>query len=176
MYSIRSKQNRIERTYSIQQLSKFCKKMTSIVKVHPFPATKSLTNGFINEFFNRNIADLIGGDMVLNQPAANVSETNEAFKLDLAAPGFDKKDFTLGVENGTLTIEAKHETDTEEKSDNGERFLRREFRYESFKRSFKLPQTVNIESIAAVYENGVLRVTLPKKEEAKPLAKSIQIG
>ncbi len=150
--------------------------MTSIVKVHPFPATKSLTNGFLNEFFNRGLADFTGSDVILNQPAVNVTETNDAFKLEVAAPGFDKKDFVLNVENGQLTIEAKHETKTEEKSDNGERFLRREFRAESFKRSFKLPQTINIEAIAAVYENGVLNVAIPKKEEAKPLTKNIQIS
>jgi HSP20 family protein len=157
-------------------LSKLCKKMTSIVKVQPFPATKSLTNGFLNEFFNRGVADFVGSDSVLSQPATNVSETNDAFNVALAAPGFEKKDFVLNVENGHLTIEAKHETKTEEKSENSERFLRREFRYESFKRSFKLPQTVNIEAIAAVYENGVLTVAIPKKEEAKPLTKNIQIG
>ena len=150
--------------------------MTNIVKVHPFPATKSLTNGFLNEFFNRGVADFIGGDALLSQPATNVIETNDAYKVELAAPGFDKKDFLLNIENGHLTIEAKHETKKEEKSETGERFLRREFRYESFKRSFKLPQTVNIEAIAAVYEQGVLTVAIPKKEEAKPVTKNIQIG
>ncbi len=150
--------------------------MTNIVKVHPFPATKNLANGFLNEFFNRGLSDNMGGDTVLNQPATNVIETNDAFKLALAAPGFDKKDFVLTVDNGHLSIEAKHETKSEERSENGERFLRREFRYESFKRSFKLPQTVNIEGISAVYENGVLNVELPKKEEAKPITKSIKIG
>ena len=150
--------------------------MTSIVKVQPFPATKTLTNGFFNEFFNRGMADLIGSDAVLSQPATNVTETNDAFKLEVAAPGFDKKDFVLNVDNGHLTIEGKHEAKTEEKSDNGDRFLRREFRYESFKRSFKLPNTINIEGIAAVYDNGILNVTLPKKEEAKPITKNIQIG
>lgn len=150
--------------------------MTSIVKVHPFPATKSLTNGFFNEFFQRGLTDFIGNDNLLSQPATNVTETNDAFNVALAAPGFDKKDFVLHVENDFLTIEAKHESQTEEKSEQPERFLRREFRYESFKRSFKLPQTVNIEGIAAVYKNGLLLVTLPKKEEAKPVAKTIQIG
>lgn len=151
--------------------------MSNIVKVHPFPATKTFTNGLINEFFNRGLNDFFGGDdWVLSQPAANVTETNDAFHLALAAPGFDKKDFTLNIENGYLTIEGNHQTKTEEKGDNSERVLRREFRYESFKRTFKLPQTVNLDSINAVYENGVLNVSLPKKEEAKPFVKNIQIG
>ena len=80
------------------------------------------------------------------------------------------------MEDGLLTIQAKHEETTEEKTENGDRFLRREFRYEGFTRSFKLPKTVNIEAIAAVYENGILNVVLPKKEEAKPLTKTIQIS
>ena len=150
--------------------------MRSIVKVHPFPATKSLTNGFLNEFFNRGLSEFVGSDVVLNQPATNVTETNDAFKLELAAPGFDKKDFALHVEDGLLTIQAKHEEKTEEKAENGDRFLRREFRYEAFTRSFKLPKAVNIEAIAAVYENGILNVVLPKREEAKPLTKTIQIS
>jgi HSP20 family protein len=150
--------------------------MTNIVKVHPFPATKTLTNGFFNEFFNRSLSDIVGGDIQLNQPATNVTETNDAFKVELAAPGFDKKDIVLNVEDGYLTIEAKHEEKNEEKTEQPERFLRREFRYEAFSRSFKLPKTVNIEGIAAVYEKGILNITLPKKEEAKPIAKTIQIG
>ncbi|MBL7827914.1 MAG: Hsp20/alpha crystallin family protein [Saprospiraceae bacterium] len=151
--------------------------MANIVKVHPFPATKTFTNGLLNEFFNRGIADVFGNDdMVMNQPAANVTETNDAFKLTLAAPGFDKKDFALHVENNYLTIEGKHEAQTEEKNEDGEKFLRREFRYEAFKRSFKLPNSVNFDAISAVYENGLLNVTLPKKEEAKPFSKNIQIG
>ncbi|MCB0524086.1 MAG: Hsp20/alpha crystallin family protein [Saprospiraceae bacterium] len=150
--------------------------MTNIVKVHPFPATKSFTNGFINEFFNRGLSDFIGNDTLLSQPATNVTENDDAFNLALAAPGFDKKDFVLNVENGHLTIEARHEEKNEVSGEKAERFLRREFRYESFKRSFKLPETINVDAIKAVYDNGVLKVELPKKEEAKPVSKTIKIG
>lgn len=151
--------------------------MANIVKVHPFPATKTFSNGLINEFFNRGISDFFGNDdWSASQPAVNVTESKDAFVVSVAAPGFDKKDFSINVDNGYLTLEAKHEAKTEEKSENSERFLRREFRYEAFKRAFKIPQTVNLDSVNAVYENGVLNVTLPKKEEAKPQSKSIQIG
>lgn len=147
--------------------------MTNIVKFQPLPTTKPLFNGLLDEFFNRNIGDFVGSDAVLNQPAVNVVETENDFRVELAAPGFDKQDFSINVENEHLTVAAKHETSNEEKN---ERYTRREFSVASFKRSFKLPKTVNLDAIAAVYENGILNVTLGKKEEAKPVVKTIEIG
>ncbi len=150
--------------------------MTGIVKVQPFPATKFFTNGFFDELLNRGIGEFVGNDAQLSHPAVNVTETGDAFKVALAAPGFEKQHFALNVENGHLIVTAKREEKTEEGSADKSRFLRREFRYESFKRSFKLPTTVNQDAIAAVYENGILNIELPKKEEAKPVMKSIQVG
>lgn len=147
--------------------------MSQIVKFRPLPTTKFFGNGLLDEFFNRGLAEFVGADSVLNQPAVNVVETKDAFRLEIAAPGFDKQDFTLQIENGYVTIEAKHEANTEETE---ERYTRREFRYESFKRSYKLPETVNQEAIVAVYDKGILNVTLPKKEEVKPAVKAIQVG
>lgn len=150
--------------------------MTGIVKVQPFPATKFFSNGFFDELLNHGIGEFVGNDAQLSQPAVNVTETNQAFKVEVAAPGFEKQHFALNVENGHLVVSAKREEKTEEGEVEKSRFLRREFRYESFKRSFKLPNTVNQDSISAVYENGVLNIELPKKEEAKPIAKNIQVG
>ncbi len=147
--------------------------MTNIVKFQPFPATKFFSDGFLDEFFNRNISNLVGSDAVLNQPAVNVVETEDSFKLELAAPGFYKQGFSVNIENDLLTVTAKHETKSEETK---ERYTRREFAVASFKRSFKLPKTVNQEAIAAVYENGILNVTLGKKEEAKPTVKTVEIA
>lgn len=147
--------------------------MTNLVKFQPLPSTKPLFNGFLDEFFNNNISNFLGNDAVLNQPAVNIVETDQAFKLELAAPGYDKQDFSLNVENDFLTVSASRETKQEEQN---ERYTRREFSVTSFKRSFKLPKTVNQEAIAAVYENGILNVTLGKKEEAKPVVKTIQIA
>lgn len=152
---------------------KNCQKMTSILKFQPIPTTKTNFNGFFDEIFNRNITNFLGSDAVLNQPAVNVKESENAFKLELAAPGFDKQDFNLNVENDFLIVTANHEAKTEEKN---ERYTRREFSVASFKRSFKLPKTVNQDAIGAVYENGILNVTLGKREEAKPVVKTIQIG
>ncbi|MBC7775474.1 MAG: Hsp20 family protein [Phycisphaerae bacterium] len=150
--------------------------MTGIVKVQPFPATKFFSNGFFDELLNRGIGEFVGNDAQLSQPAVNVIETDDSFKVELAAPGFEKQHFALNVENGHLVVTAKREEKTEEGQAGKGRLLRREFRYESFKRSFKLPNTVNQDAISAVYENGILNIELPKKEESKPIAKSIQVG
>ena len=147
--------------------------MTNIVKFQPFPSTKPLFNGFLDDFFNRSVSDFVGSDVALSQAAVNVVETEDAVKLEVAAPGFDKQDFTVNIENDFLTITGKHEVNTEETK---ERYRRREFSVNSFKRSFKLPKTVNQEAITAVYDKGILNVTLGKKEEAKPAVKTIEIG
>lgn len=150
--------------------------MTGIVKVQPFPATKFFSNGFLNEFMNRSVGEFVGADVQVSQPAVNVTETNEAFKVELAAPGFDKQDFSLNVEQDQLIVTAQKAEKTVEGEPVKDRVLRREFRYESFKRSFKLPNTVNQDSISAVYENGILNIELPKKEEVKPVIKAIQVA
>lgn len=150
--------------------------MTGIVKVQPFPATKFFSNGFLNEFMNRSVGEFVGADVQVSQPAVNVTETNEAFKVELAAPGFDKQDFSLNVEQDQLIVTAQKAEKTVEGDPVKDRVLRREFRYESFKRSFKLPNTVNQDSISAVYENGILNIELPKKEEVKPVIKAIQVA
>ncbi len=147
--------------------------MTNIVKFQPYPSTKTFVNGLFDEFLNRNLADYVGGDSVTSHAAVNVVEIEDAFRIELAAPGFDKQNFSLNVENDQLTIEANRENKEEKTT---ERYTRREFRLASIKRSFKLPKTVNQEAISAVYENGILNVTLGKKEEAKPTVKAIQIS
>ena len=145
----------------------------TLAKFQPVPATKFFTNNFFDEFFNRNLGEVVGSDGALNQPAVNVVETPESFKLEVAAPGFDKSNFNIHVENDTLTVSGQREAKAQVE---GEKMTRREFRYESFNRSFKLPKSVNLETISAVYENGILNVVIPKKEEAKPVIKTITIG
>lgn len=147
--------------------------MNSIAKFRSFPATKIFPGGLLDDFFNHSIADFLGSDNLINQPAVNILETNTAFELEVAAPGFEKQDFTLDVENDYLTISGKRENKQEETT---ERFTRREFRFDTFKRSFKLPATVNQNDISAVYQNGVLQVTLPKKAEATAVVKTIEIS
>ena len=147
--------------------------MNQVVKFRPFPATKVFTNGLLDELFNRNVSNFIGFDGVATQPAVNILENKDSFKVEVVAPGFEKGDFELKVEKNVLTITAKHEEKTAETV---EQYTRREFRYESFQRSFNLPDTINVEAVAAVYDKGILNVTLPKKEETKPAVKAIEVG
>ena len=140
----------------------------------PYPTTKSITNRLLNDVWFHGINDFMGRDSVSTAPAANIIENKDAFLLELAAPGFEKENFSLQVEKDLLTITANRASNTESTTE--QKFLRKEFLYENFKRSFNLPQTVNKEDIAAVYVNGVLNVTIPKKEEVKPLVKNIEVA
>ena len=99
-----------------------------------------------------------------NRPAANVKETEDTFVLELAVPGLTKKDIHINIEKDLLTVSATKETVTKE----GETVKRSEFNFNDFKRSFQLPDTVNAELVKAGFKNGILSITLPKKEEATP--------
>lgn len=99
-------------------------------------------------------------------PAVNIKEDEDGFEVEMSAPGLDKKDFKVELNNNVLTISSEKKTENETKE--GEQFTRREFSYQSFSRSFTLPETVESEKIKAKYENGILKLNIPKKEEAKP--------
>ena len=112
------------------------------------------------------------GDNYLNDsdwntsPAVNIAETKEAFRIEVAAPGLKKEDFKINVEKRVLEISSEKESTKEEKREN-ERYYRKEFLYSSFKRTFSLPSYADTDSITATYKDGILNVTVPKKEEAK---------
>lgn len=108
-----------------------------------------------------------------NTPAVNVSEDDKGFTIELAAPGIDRKDFRLEIENDVLTISSEHKESKKEEKQN---YLRREFNYKTFKRSFQLPETIDQEQIKATHEAGVLTLSLPKIEEVVQKApKQIEI-
>ncbi|MDX9782746.1 MAG: Hsp20/alpha crystallin family protein [Bacteroidales bacterium] len=98
-------------------------------------------------------------------PSVNISENDENFLIEVAAPGLDKSDFSIEVNQGTLKISSEIKSENQEKED---RYTRREFSYQSFCRSFSLPLTVDSDKIEAKYDKGILLVTIPKREEAKP--------
>jgi HSP20 family protein len=101
-------------------------------------------------------------------PAVNVVESDEGFAVEMAAPGMDKKDFEIKLNNGILTISSEKKNEEEVKED--EYYNRKEFSYQSFQRTFSLPKSVVDESnIKAQYKNGILQIWIPKKEEAKPI-------
>ncbi len=106
-------------------------------------------------------------------PAANIQEKDTEYIIELAAPGMEKKDFHVDVENGNLCIHSEKESESEEK-DNG--YSRKEFSYSSFSRSFALPDNVIDDKINASYKDGVLTLTLPKNKEAIAPKKEIKIS
>lgn len=99
-------------------------------------------------------------------PAVNIQESDEAFQLELAAPGFKKADFKVELVNDLLTIFSEKKSADE--TTGGFRYTKKEFNYQSFSRSFNLPDFVDGEKIVAAYENGILTLTIPKKAEEKP--------
>ncbi len=121
----------------------------------------SILTDFFSDYFNGDVSPRFAQASV---PAVNINESENEFKVELAAPGMSKPDFHIEVENGLLTISAEKK---EEKKEENVQYTRKEFSYSSFKRSFTLPESVNPENISAAYENGVLVLTLPKKEESK---------
>lgn len=109
----------------------------------------------------------------MNMPAVNITEKKDEYQVSLAAPGLKRDDFKIDVEGNMLTISSEKEENKEEKD---KKFTRREYSYSSFSRSFTLPEEINKEKIEAKYEDGVLRIVLPRKEEAKKLtAKHIAV-
>ena len=128
-----------------------------------------------DDFFMNPWQDWFSGGLSakpLAAPLVNISERKEDYLVSLAAPGLQKKDFKIDVEGNLITISCEPEDTVEEKE---EKFSRKEYSYSSFERSFTLPDEVNKEKIDARYNDGILEIMLPKKEEAKKLTISKQI-
>ncbi|HEY0041009.1 MAG TPA: Hsp20/alpha crystallin family protein [Flavisolibacter sp.] len=127
-----------------------------------------MTNLF-DDFFSRDLWNWgLANSSTTNTtlPAVNIRETAENFEVEMAAPGMSKEDFRIELEGNQLRIGSERKT--ENAMGEGERYTRREFSYQSFQRSFTLPKdVVDVEHIHAKYENGVLHLLIPKKEEAK---------
>ncbi|WP_188439407.1 Hsp20/alpha crystallin family protein [Planktosalinus lacus] len=99
-------------------------------------------------------------------PAVNIKETADDFLVEVAVPGKKKEDFNIELDQNVLTISSEEKSENEESSDDG-RYSRKEFNYTAFKRAFTLPETVEQEKIKATYDNGVLSIQVPKREESK---------
>ncbi len=126
-------------------------------------------NNLFDEFFNA-----VPGSFqnVASNVPVNVHETDEAYHIELVAPGLKKDDFKINLEKGLLTISFEKQATTE---DSNYKTHRREFSQKSFKRSFTVENKINEDAIAAKYEDGILKVFLPKKEEVKIAPKAISI-
>jgi HSP20 family protein len=105
-------------------------------------------------------------------PAANIIENEKSFNIEIAAPGMKKEDFKLKLENNVLTISSEKESENSEETTN---YTRKEFMYGSFSRSFTLPKIVETENIKASYDDGILKIEIPKKDEAR-ISKEITIS
>jgi HSP20 family protein len=131
---------------------------------------RNLSN-FVDEVF-QNIPAGLGREETYGFPPVNIHETSDAYHLELSAPGRTKEDFKLALDNGQLTIsfEKKEDPKTEDY-----KTVRKEFSFRSFKRSFTLDDKIESNGIQAKYENGVLKLLLPKKAQVKENTKEITI-
>ncbi len=124
---------------------------------------------FFDRFWNNELMDWGHSNFSSTNtslPAVNVKETSDEYVIELAAPGMEKKDFRINFKNNVITISSERENEKEEKKEN---YTRREFSYQSFQRAFTVPENAVLgDKIGASYHNGILKVTLPKREEVKP--------
>ena len=121
-----------------------------------------------DRFFEGDLFDWSNHNFSLTNttlPSVNIKENTGEFKVEVAAPGFDKGDFKLELNQDVLTVSSEKRTENENKED--EHYSKREFSYQSFTRSFTLPNTADSERIDATYDKGILHVSIPKKEETK---------
>ncbi len=123
-------------------------------------------NGWMDKFFNAPLDEFFNYGKVLNVPAVNVTETEKDFRLSIAAPGLEKKDFKIDAYDDMLTISAEHEK--EQKEEKNGRFNRREYNYSSWSRSFTVPENCDFGKIDAEYKNGELKIVIPKIEVKEP--------
>ena len=117
----------------------------------------------VSDFWGEDLFPSFEQDWCLT-PAVNIIEGEQEFKIELAAPGLNKEDFKVHVEKNILEISAEKE---EEKESNIKKYLRKEFSYSEFKRTFSLPTYVNVDKIKATHKDGILTVEIPKKDETK---------
>ena len=128
------------------------------------PMLRTTWPNLVDEFFGNDfLGEYFNGRTGISAPAVNIIEDKEDFRIEVAAPGLEKKDFEVNLENNVLTISSSKESKTEESGT----VMRKEFSYASFKRSFKLPNTVDGDKISAIHKEGILYISIPKKEEAK---------
>ena len=131
----------------------------------PILRTAKFWPSFTDDLFNRDfMSDFVDERPRVNIPAVNIAESKDEFRIEVAAPGLQKDDFKINLEHNVLTVSCEKECRSEEQED---KYVRKEFCYASFSRSFTLPNTVETEKIKATHKDGILAVHIPKREEAK---------
>jgi len=142
----------------------------TLIKFNQDKKNNSLMPGF-NDVFDSIFNDSFFSDRTIARvPAVNVSESTDHFHIELAAPGLKKQDFKISIDHHVLYIAVERQT---EANDNGRKYNKKEFSYSSFVRSFVLPQAADQNRVEAAYEDGVLKVNIAKKEEAKSISRQI---
>ena len=134
------------------------------------PQGRVAFGNFFDNFLDNDFANF---EAVKTPVLVNTIETKDGYKLEIAAPGFEKDQVKISVDGQLLTISAEKE---EQKLNEGENYTRKEFGFVSFKRSFTLPKSVNAEKISADYKNGILIVALPKREEETKASFEVKLG
>jgi HSP20 family protein len=135
-------------------------------------ANNALLPGF-NDVFESVFNDTFFNDRLVNRvPAVNISESLESYHIELAAPGLKKQDFKINVDGNVLNIAVEQ---VKENNGGGRKYNKREYSYNSFVRSFTMPEQADQNRIEAAYENGVLTVDIAKREEAKMASRQIEI-
>lgn len=145
----------------------------TLVKFNEGKNRSSLVRPGFDDIFESILNDTFLSDrMVSRVPAANISETDGHYHIELAAPGLKKEDFKVDLDRDVLTISAEHR---EEQMDNDKKYNKREYSYASFVRSFTLPDSADDEGIEAEYNEGVLRINVAKRPEAMWASRQIEI-
>ena len=145
-----------------------------LVKVnHPSCYTNSGFDNLMKEFFNEGSSfDRYGRNELNANPLSNVYETEDSFRLELALPGYEKEQISLAVENNSLIVKGEKPKEEEKEY----KYVRREFSNSDFEKSFRLSKKINQEAIKASFKNGILELVLPKKEEAIPVKRQIDVA
>lgn len=144
----------------------------SLVKFNSDRKNSALMPG-VNDIFENFFNDSFFTDrMVTRVPAVNIGETADEYHIELAAPGLKKEDFKIRVENKVLTISVEQQRDN---TVNEKKYNKREYSYSSFVRSFTMPDGADDSRVEATYTDGILTISLPKKEEAKSVSRQIEI-
>lgn len=144
----------------------------TLVKFNRRPFEGSFNNFVDDLFTNFPVLTKNDGDQALGFAPVNIKETDKNYSIEVVAPGFEKADFKVNVDEQILTISAEKKNEVKEEN---EKQIRREYSYRSFKRSFTLDEKTDVNGIDAKYVNGVLTLNLPKKVEVKTPAQQINI-
>ncbi len=144
----------------------------TLVKFNGNNGNRTLMPGF-NDVFDSIFNDTFFNDrMITRVPAVNISETEDNYHIELAAPGLKKEDFKLNLEGNVLSVSVEHSS---ERADHEKKYSKREYSYSSFVRSFTLPDGANYDNIDAIYADGILRIDIAKREEARSVRRQIEI-